>query len=129
MILPLLLLLAQAEAPAPEFPPAILAYHGCVLKKADEVDAGTRSAAVVLTPEAVFDAAEQACQPLYGPAIDAFYATTMKTPAVQEYVHGKDEKQVRVEVEEGLRNSLRDKVVQKITLRRGGGAGDTHAQH
>jgi hypothetical protein len=129
MILHLLLAFAQAGSPPPEFPPAVLAYHTCVLDKADEVEAGTRQAEVVLAPEAVFDAAEKACQPLYGAAIDAFYATTMKTEAVQAYIRGKDPAAVRAEVEDGLRTSLLDKVVQKITLRRGGASGEMHARY
>ena len=131
MIVSLFALFASAsvEARPPDFPPAILAYHHCVVEAADHAEARTRDAANPPAPEAVFDAAEQACQPLYAPAIDAFYATTMKTEAVQAYVRGKDDKQVRAEVEAGLRDSIKEKIVQNIMLKRNGTAESAHAQN
>ena len=131
MIVPLLALFASASAEVrpPAFPPAILAYHRCVVDAANQAEARARDAATPPVIEALFEAAERACQPLYAPAIEAFYATTMKTEAVQAYVRGKDEKQVRAEVEAGLRDSLKEKIVQNILLTRSGTAGDSNAQN
>ena len=130
MMLPALALLALAQEAtrAPDVDPAILAYHNCVVETADAAETSTRGVAVKPAPEVVFVAAEANCQPLYAPALEAFFATTMKSAPVQSYVRDRDPREVRAEVEAGLRSSLRDKIVQNISSARSGAAGNTHAQ-
>ena len=131
MIVPALALLAlvQEDAPPANIDPAVFAYYTCVVDTADQAETRTRDLAIKPAPEVVFIAAEANCQPLYAPALAAFFATTMKTAPIRAYVQDKDDKQVRAEVEAGLRSSLRDKIVQNISLARSGSVEDTHAHN
>ena len=129
MILPVLALITAGVGQASAPDPAVLAYMNCVSNGANEAEAQTRGVPNKPAPDDVFDAAEARCQPLYQAAISAFYATTMKTDEVQAYVRGKDENEVRAEVEAGLRDSLRDRILTNISLLRSEGAGNSHAQH
>jgi hypothetical protein len=130
MILPALaLLLLQQDAPPPNVDPAILAYYNCVADNADAAEARTRDAAAKPAPEVVFIAAETSCAPLYGPALEAYFATTMKAAPIQDYARDKDPKQLRAEVEAGLRTSLKDRIILNIARARSGAAGNTNAQN